>query len=240
MTVPSSTASTSVPLSTASNNATSASTLSPISTSIQFPSSLKNKTIEEIILGWNEELENQVQEFQRQAVSLSEWDKKILSNAERVGKLNVRVSEIEQLQRELEQGVNYISTQQAELENLLDGIDRELPKMISALGKTPQVGADADRSKTFDLAENLQIQLNDASSQLSRLVNHLNTKSKSNPIPPENTVTPNVAQILNNHFETLNWIEEQVTLLQRSTIETQKMSERANSEHERLSLTKNY
>ena len=204
---------------------------------------MKNKTIEEILTTWNEELENQVQEFQRQSVDLKEWDRKILSNAERVGKLNCRVSEMEQLQKGLEQGVNYVTMQQAELESLLDSIDRELPKMVGALTKSPLVGSDADRSKTFDLAESLQIQLNDVSSQLSRLVNHVNTssnpKTSSTSSAPVNPTT-NVAQILNNHFETLQWIEEQVTILQKGTLETQRLCERANAEHERLSLTKNY
>jgi nuclear pore complex protein Nup62 len=226
--------------STSSNIASTTATKSDTS-SIQFPSNLKSKTIEEIIVSWNEELENQIQEFQRQAVSLSEWDKKILHNAERVGKLNTRVSEMEQLHRELEQGVTYVTAQQAELESLLDGIDRELPKMVTALGKQPQVGSDADRAKTFQLAETLQVQLNDVSSQLSRLVNQVNTASSPKlSASTSNNPTTDVAQILNNHFETLAWIEEQVSHLQRNTLETQKMGERANAEHERLSLSKNY
>lgn len=208
--------------------------------SIQFPSSLKNKTIEEILFAWNEELENQVHEFQRQSVALLEWDKKILKNAERVGKLNVRVSEMEQLHKELEQGVSFVTTQQAELESLLDGIDSELPKMVAALGKTPQVGADADRAKTFELAETLQIQLNEISSQMTRMVNQVNTTSNPKTTSGDSQSTSNVAQILNNHFETLQWIEEQVASLQKGTLETQKLSERATAEHERLALTKNY
>lgn len=183
-------------------------------------------------------MENQVSEFGKQAASLKEWDRKILKNAERVGQLNTRVTEMESSQRNLEQGITYVTAQQAELESLLDAIDRELPKMVTALGKTPLVGSDADRSKTFDLAEQLQMQLNDTSSQLSHLVNQVNTVS--NPTKLSDNPTCNVAQILNNHFETLQWIEEQVSALQRSAIETQKMSERANAEHERLSLTKNY
>jgi nuclear pore complex protein Nup62 len=226
--------------STSANIASTTATKSDTS-SIQFPSNLKSKTIEEIIVSWNEELENQIQEFQRQAVSLSEWDKKILHNAERVGKLNTRVSEMEQLHRELEQGVTYVTAQQAELESLLDGIDRELPKMVTALGKQPQVGSDADRAKTFHLAESLQVQLNDVSSQLSRLVNQVNTASSPKlSASTSNNPTTDVAQILNNHFETLAWIEEQVSHLQRNALETQKMGERANAEHERLSLSKNY
>ena len=235
----------SVPATTATTTTSSLSTSTPApltsapTSSIQFPSSLKNKTIEEIILYWNDEMENQVNEFGRQAASLKEWDKKILKNAERVGHLNTRVTEMETSQRNLEQGITYVTAQQAELESLLDAIDRELPKMVSALGKTPLVGSDADRSKTFDLAEQLQVQLNDTSAQLSRLVTQVNTVS--NPKSSGNdSVTCNVAQILNNHFETLQWIEEQIGALQRTAIETQKMSERANAEHERLSLTKNY
>ena len=183
-------------------------------------------------------METQVNEFGRQAAGLKEWDKKILKNAERVGQLNTRVTEMENAQRNLEQGITYVTAQQAELESLLDAIDRELPKMTAALGKTPLVGSDADRSKTFDLAEQLQIQLNDTSSQLSRLVNQVNTVS--NPKSETDNPTCNIAQILNNHFETLQWIEDQVSSLQKAAIETQKMSERANAEHERLSLAKNY
>jgi nuclear pore complex protein Nup62 len=190
-------------------------------------------------VGWNEELENQVQEFQRQAVSLAEWDKKIIKNAERVGKLNTKVSEIEQMQRDVEQGVSYVTAQQAELEALLDGIDRELPKMNAVLGKSPLAGSDAERSKTFELAEGVQVQLNDVSQQLSRMVEQINTSSVASAEAPSEGMTA-VAQILNNHMEVLSWIEKQVSTLQRSALETQKMSERAHSEHERLALHKSF
>lgn len=190
-------------------------------------------------MGWNEELENQVQEFQRQAVSLAEWDKKIIKNAERVGRLNNKVSEMEQLQRDVEQGVSYVTAQQAELEALLDGIDRELPKMNAALGKNPLAGSDAERSKTFELAETVQVQLNDVSQQLSRMVEQINTSSVASSEAPSEGMTA-VAQILNNHMEVLSWIEQQVSTLQRSALETQKMSERAHAEHERLALHKSF
>lgn len=184
-------------------------------------------------------MENQVQEFQRQAVSLAEWDKKIIKNAERVGKLNNKVSEIEQLQRDVEQGISYVTAQQAELEALLDGIDRELPKMNAALGKTPLAGTDAERNKTFELAESVQVQINDVSQQLSRMVEQINTASVAATEAPSEGMTA-VAQILNNHMEVLAWIEQQVSNLQRSTLETQKLSERAHTEHERLALHKSF
>ena len=132
-----------------------------------------------------------------------------------------------------------VTAQQAELEALLDGIDRELPKMNAALSKTPLTGADSDRNKSFELAESVQVQLNDVSQQLSRMVEQINTSSVASAEEPNEGMTA-VAQILNNHMEALAWIEQQLTGLQRVASETQKMSERAHAEHERLALHKSF
>jgi nuclear pore complex protein Nup62 len=190
-------------------------------------------------VGWNEELENQVQEFQRQAVSLAEWDKKIIRNAERMTKLNTRVTEIENQQRSVEQNITYVTAQQAELESLLDGIDRELPKMVQALGKTPLAGPDADRAKTIELAETVQLQLNDVSGQLSRMVDQINNASVAAGAAVSDAANADMVeatQILNNHFEVLSWIETQILSLQKQSIETQRMGDRAHAEHDRLRL----
>lgn len=179
-----------------------------------------------------------MQEFQRQAVSLAEWDKRILANAERVATLNGRVTEIEQMQRGAEQGVAYVTAQQAELEALLDGIERELPNMVTALGKTPLVGADADRNRTFELAESVQLQLNDVSTQLSQMVDQVNNAAVSVPPPVESSNSVEITQILNNHVDVLAWIEGQITTLQKSALDVQKMSDRAHLEQERFHLSR--
>lgn len=186
---------------------------------------------------WNEELEDQVHEFQRQAVSLAEWDKKIVRNAERMARLNARVSTVEQQQRDVDLSINYILAQQAELEALLDGIDRELPKMANALSSKSPSGVDTDRGRGIELAESVQMQLNEVSAQLTSMVDQINTASvKKASSASASASLVDVTQVLNNHFEALNWIESQLSTLQKQTLETQRMGERATLEHSRLQL----
>ena len=111
-------------------------------------------------------MENQVNEFGRQAASLERMGQEDFEECRTSRSSNTRVTEMETSQRNLEQGITYVTAQQAELESLLTlSIANYLKWYVRSVKHL--VGSDADRSKTFDLAEQLQVQLNDTSAQLS-------------------------------------------------------------------------
>ncbi len=49
------------------------------------PSMLQGKTIDEIIVRWNNELETQVKQFHRMANEVALWDRTLMENSEKVG-----------------------------------------------------------------------------------------------------------------------------------------------------------
>ena len=65
--------------------------------------------------------------------------------------------------------------------------------------------ADQDREQAYTLAERLNKQLDDISSQLSTVVEQLNSSRKISSDSPLDTIT----QILNEHLSSLEWLEKQ-------------------------------
>lgn len=203
-----------------------------------FPSALKGKTLEEIVVGWQEELEEQVNTFHRCAVELAKWDKDILGNEESLLALSDRVNQLESWESELEQNLAFISAQQAELESLLEMIEKELPAVTEAVAPNVMPGgtmtrlspADAERDRLFSLAESLQSQLNDLSANLSDMIADSNdSKPRSVDIKSDQ-----MTSIMNEQLETLIWIDRQLDDLKRTKAYTKRLSEKAQVEHERM------
>ena len=191
--------------------------------SVSFPSSLKNKTLEEIIQAWYDELETQVSCFEKQAVEIAHWDSRIIANGEAIVALNDRVSSLELMQNQVDQNIASLAGQQSELEGLLDGMDRELPGTIQLNN-----GADQERTRLYESAESAQKQMIDLSSQLARLVQQLNSSDAKQPIVQ-------VAHILNTHMDALQWIDKQLNELRQSALLTKQQADRTTTDLERLS-----
>lgn len=53
---------------------------------------MRGKTLEDIVDGWNKDLDAQVKEFERQAGEVREWDKVLVRNGNQVGVGAIRFS----------------------------------------------------------------------------------------------------------------------------------------------------
>jgi len=193
--------------------------------------------LEEIVNSWNEELETQVAEFQRQSIEIAQWDQKIIKNGEKIVAFNERVLKIEALQSELDQNLAYVSAQQSELEGLLDGIDKELPALVAATTRNSlTTSVDLDRDRTFEMAEQVQNQVSELTTTLSQMVREVNSasESSSNSVPDTSQPVVDIVQILNAHLDTLQWIDQQVDDLKKSTASVARLSDRALTEHSRI------
>lgn len=192
-----------------------------------FPSSLKGKTLEEIVTGWNEDLEAQVAEFQKQAVEIGHWDQRIIQNGERLLALNDRVAQLEAAQGDLEQSLNYVVAQQSELEMLLGGIERELGAAGQGAPATPD---DRERDQVYAQAGLAQDRITDVSHQLAAAVEAINKAAAAQ--DGEQPVASTV-QVLNAHLEALQWIEAQVKGLKVSTEAVQQLAAKSRLEQQR-------
>ena len=101
------------------------------------------------------------------------------------------------MERELE----IILAQQKELEELLTPLEKEV---LTNHARATQ-GADRERRRIYELAEGLDDQMQQISTELAEVIDHVNAVNEA--VDPSNAVTQ-VAKILNAHAESLQWIEQ--------------------------------
>ena len=105
---------------------------------------LKSKTLEEIFTGWFTDLSSQVSTFKSHANTVSEWDRLIISQGGEISKLDGEVGLVKSMQQDIEQNLEYIHSQQNELE----GVIQELEKALEVKDRSiPGLPADEEREK---------------------------------------------------------------------------------------------
>jgi nuclear pore complex protein Nup62 len=106
---------------------------------------LRNKTIEQIINQWNEDLNEQLVLFHQQARDISAWDKTVTENGERIAQTYEELLQLESTQKEIAQSLEYVDSQQQELDRLLDTLEQQINAFLDR-SPQPQL-ADEERAK---------------------------------------------------------------------------------------------
>jgi len=178
---------------------------------------LKGKTVERIIADWTDTLERRVEDFQREAHKVSEWDKKIRDNTQKLLQLQDQISELQHSQSELERNIEILSQKQNEFDNLLTGLEND---------KSYDIKDSSERVKGYKTAESLNKQLNAMDKELKKLVDKLN------PTPDTETPFNQILQILNIHDSSLRWIDQNASLLANKINEVEKQAKSQRSKAE--------
>ncbi|XP_015207276.2 nucleoporin 62 like isoform X2 [Lepisosteus oculatus] len=219
-------ASTVAPLTAATITATPASTASapPVMTYAQ---------LESLINKWSLELEDQERHFLQQATQVNAWDRMLIENGEKITSLHREVEKVKLDQRRLDQELDFILSQQKELEDLLSPLEESVKEQS---GTIYMQNADEERERTYKLAENVDAQLKRMSQDLKEIIEHLNTSSG-----PADTSDPvrqgfnlqQICKILNAHMDSLQWIDQNSVLLQRRVEEVSKLCDNRRKEQEK-------
>lgn len=98
-------------------------------------------------------------------------------------------------QQALEQELEFIAAQHAELDECIAPLEQELTKTQHM---------DADKAQTYVLAENLDTQLRQMSEDLKEVIEHLN---EANKVHDTSDPIVQIGLILNAHMSSLQWIE---------------------------------
>ncbi|XP_008986676.1 nuclear pore glycoprotein p62 [Callithrix jacchus] len=183
--------------------------------------------LESLINKWSLELEDQERHFLQQATQVNAWDRTLIENGEKITTLHREVEKVKLDQKRLDQELDFILSQQKELEDLLSPLE-ELVKEQS--GTIYLQHADEEREKTYKLAENIDAQLKRMAQDLKDIIEHLNTSGA-----PADTSDPlqQICKILNAHMDSLQWIDQNSALLQRKVEEVTKVCEGRRKEQER-------
>ncbi|XP_006898707.1 PREDICTED: nuclear pore glycoprotein p62 [Elephantulus edwardii] len=183
--------------------------------------------LESLINKWSLELEDQERHFLQQATQVNAWDRTLIENGEKITALHREVEKVKLDQKRLDQELDFILSQQKELEDLLSPLE-EAAKEQS--GTIYLQHADEEREKTYKLAENIDAQLKRMAQDLKDIIEHLNTAGA-----PADSSDPlqQICKILNAHMDSLQWVDQNSALLQRRVEEASRVCERRRKEQER-------
>lgn len=177
--------------------------------------------LEESINKWTLELEEQEKVFVNQATQINAWDKLLISNGKKIVTLNQEVERVKIEQQQLEHELDYVVSQQKELQDCLAPLEKELASLSVS---------DPEREYTYRLAENLDTQLKQMSEDLKEIIEHLNeanrTQDSSDPIVQ-------IGKILNAHMNSLQWLDQQTALLGQKIQQIDQMHQNFRQENER-------
>jgi len=187
--------------------------------------------LENIINEWGTELEDHVNTFTRQAIEVAKWDREVMENGDKIFKLHTEVNRLQVAQKELDQNLEMIFTQQTELHQLLESIETEVETVYN---NTDLSTVDIEREKGYQLAEDINGQLNDISSTLQKLIAKLNA-SQEKTLDNENPLHQ-VIKILNAHLNSLQWIDQSSSQLQSKMQDVNKQLNFQLQEQERLGI----
>uniref|UniRef100_A0A8C2BDL4 Nuclear pore glycoprotein p62 n=1 Tax=Cyprinus carpio TaxID=7962 RepID=A0A8C2BDL4_CYPCA len=130
--------------------------------------------LEALINKWSSELEDQERHFLQQATQVNAWDRMLVENGEKITALHKDMEKVKLDQRRLDQELDFILSQQKELEDLLCPLEESVKEQS---GTIYMQNADEERERTYKLAENVDAQLKRIIQDLKEIIEHLNTSS---------------------------------------------------------------
>ncbi|CAJ0926786.1 unnamed protein product, partial [Ranitomeya imitator] len=183
------------------------------------PAVLTYAQLENLINKWSLELDDQEKLFLHQATQVNAWDRTLIRNGEKITELHQEMEKVKLDQKRLDQELDFILSQQKELEDLLIPLEESVKEQS---GTIYLQHADEEREKTYKLAENIDAQLKRMAQDLKDVIDHLNTKALQQ-----------ICKILNAHVDSLQWIDQNSALLQRKVEQVAKECEIRRKEQER-------
>lgn len=135
------------------------------------------------------------------------------------------------MQKDIDANMELIEAQQNELSQMLDVYEKNISDILAGAGdgKMPlrMTSADQDREKAFKVAETLDHQMEEMSTQLKsiiELVNKTRTENAEEGIAAdEETPMAQIISILNNHLVAINSIDEETKQLNELVEQVEKM-----------------
>lgn len=188
-------------------------TSSQAGTTTAAPMSITFSQLEDNVNKWVHELDELEKMYLNQSLQINSWDRILIENGEKILSLKGHFEHLKTQQEELEQELDFVVSQQKELDDVIRPLEKELSNL-------PVV--DNDRKNTYELAENIDRQIKQMTEELKDIVENLNDVNRS-----QNTNNPllKIGRILNMHMNSLQWIDRSIVQMESNLDQVTKMTD---------------
>ncbi|KAI9855490.1 MAG: FG-nucleoporin nsp1 [Vezdaea acicularis] len=222
----------SAPATSASTTATPKAAVSTSGPAPTTQSKLSNKTMDEIITRWANDLSLHQKSFQKHAEKVAGWDRLLVENQEKISNLYGVTYQAERESTEISRQLSNVENQQEELSVFLDRYEREVEEMMGKQMVTGEglQGPDQERERTYQMAERLSSRLQGMGTDLTTMIDEINIASSS--LSKNNKTDDSLSQIvrvLNSHLSSLQWIDQNTSALHAKVTAAQASSQNMGS-----------
>ncbi|TKX25806.1 Nsp1-like C-terminal domain-containing protein [Elsinoe australis] len=211
----------------ATQNPNAASTLGASITGPAPPaaSRLAAKSLDEILTMWTTSLTAHQKSFGNMATRISAWDRQLVENSDKISKLYARTFQAERDTAEVERQLTSVEGEQQELERYLDQYEKTVDELIARNGGI-EGGVDAERERTYRIAERCSSRLTSMSHDLTSMIDEINSAStnlrQSNKSANAQDPLTQIVKVLNGHLSQLQLIDQGASQLQSKVTAAQK------------------
>ncbi|KAF2857125.1 hypothetical protein K470DRAFT_261086 [Piedraia hortae CBS 480.64] len=194
-------------------------------------SRLAGKTMDEILTMWSTSLATHQKTFQQLAQRVSTWDKMLVENSGKISLLYSRCFQAERDCSEVERQLSIVESSQQDLEALLDRYEGEVDRMLAQAGLgdggNGVSGVDAERERTYKMAEQCSTRLTEMSHNLTEMIEAVNSasgslaSSRGKSRPGNDDALSEIVRVLNSHLSQLQVIDQGATDLQSRVVAAQ-------------------
>ncbi|XP_055981790.1 nucleoporin-62 C-terminal-like protein [Sorex fumeus] len=177
----------------------------------------------------NMELDDEEKNFLHYASQINAWDLSVMENGEKITALHGEVEKVKKDQKRLGHELDFILSQQKELEDILIPLEDSLKDQNGSIFLQH---VDHITEKTYKTAENIDTQLTHMKEDLKKITEHLNSFGA-----PVDSADPlqHICKILSTHMDSLQWIDENSGILQRKVEEVSQIL----AEHQAMEQSRN-
>lgn len=206
-------------------------------TSSSIPSDIRNLNLDDILNKWSDEIDDLSSQFVSAAGLVSKWDRNIVANERAISDLWKETQCCSVAHTELSTNLDTILSQQQDLHQMLDALEREMEDVDrkqpvgSTSGAGSSLNADIEREAMHSLANEVMTDLDGMAVAIRDLVIELN---KSSAVDSGDAVAQVIA-VLNAHLDSLQYLDESSNQLRRRLADVSRACETVSRDPRNLS-----